>query len=326
MKNNSMKSFIKDPNSTCCDDAPGNGDNGPKDCVEKWKDELEDVCNRYSIEASLTAKYKEAYENSLGWETKLENWCGLIETTDEKVKAVVQELDFLLQQLKTVCVKSKCTYEVLQKLTCLVKTIFDCFYTYDDNQKGLKKKIADFKELINCLKSVGEKEKGEVIACIDAYEAKITIVCDMQKEVLEKLLATLQCADLLWAYICGELGLEYKLNGIRTILIGGTIAEGTSEEDCDPEDEDSGPKYPCDDKEAKPMPVFPIKEETADPNAVKGNPYYVKVKEEFATAENQTKVLKQRWIDSKIISDKILSEKNSLTEAIKAAEALITTK
>lgn len=319
-----MKNFIKDPQSTCCDDRNGNGDSGPKDCLEKWRDDLEKVCNEYSVEAAKTAKNKEAYDNSLGWETKLQNWCVLIDTTDEKVKAVIQELYFLLEQVKTVCVKSKCTYEVLQKLTCLVKTIFDGFYTYEKNEIGLKKKIIQFKELINCLKGLGDKDKADVIACIEAYEAKITIVCDMQKEVLDKLLETLKCADLLWAYICGELGMEDKLEGIRDILSGDTSTK--DKDDCDPEEEENEPQYPCDHKKAKPMPEFPIKEDTSDPNTISGNTYYVKVKEEFKEAENQTKSLKEEWIKSKIKSDKILSEKNSLADAIKAAEALDTGK
>ncbi len=319
-----MKSFIKDPQSPCCDDNSGNGDPGPKDCLEKWREDLEKVCNDYSVEAAETAKLKEAFDNSLNWEDKLRNWCGLIETTDEKVKAVIQELDFLLERLKTVCVKSKCTYEVLQKLTCLVKTIFDCFYTYGENDNGLKKKIAYFMELINCLKHIGEKEKGEVIACIEAYEAKITVICDMQKEVLDKLLETLKCADLLWAYLCGELGLEYKLVGIRDILNGETSEE--EDDDCDPEEEEPGPQYPCDHKKAKPQPEFPIKEETEDSNTVSGNTYFVKIKGEFEEAETQTKTLKDQWIASKKASDKTLSQKNNLTDAIAAAEALDTGK
>ena len=320
-----MRSFIKDPQSTCCDENPDNGGTGPKDCLEKWKEELDKVCNIYNIESAETASLKEAYDNSLGWETKLKNWCELIETTDEKVKAVIQELDFLLAQLKTVCAKSKCTYSAIEKLTCLVKTIFDGFYSYSQTDKGLKKKISYLKELINCLKHIKEEDKTEVIACIEAYEAKIIAICETQKDVLDKLLETLKCADLLWAYICGELGLEYKLTGIKAILKGETPAG----HDCDKKEEKeeaTSPKYPCDDKKAKPQPEFPIKEETQDTNTVKGNTYYVKVKEEFKEAEIQTKALKEKWIDSKKASDKRLSEKNSLTDAIKAAEALNTGK
>ena len=317
-----MKSFIKDPQSTCCDERNDNSD--PKDCLEKWREELEQVCIDYKIEAAETSKCKEDYDNSLGWEIKLKNWCELIETTDEKVKAALQELEFLLKQIHTVCVKSKCTYEVLQKLTCLVKTIFDCFYTYEKNEVGLKEKVEEFKKLIECLKNLGDKDKADVIACIEAYEAKLAAVCELQQAVLEKLLETLKCADLLWAYICGTLGLEDKLKGIRDLLKGDAPVEDPDY--CPPEEPEGGPKYPCDDKEEKPMPEFPIKDDTVDPNTISGNAYYEKIKKEFKEAVEQTKARKEAWIDKKDISDRTLSEKNSLTEAIKASEAIDTGK
>ncbi|WP_103069634.1 hypothetical protein [Aquimarina sediminis] len=320
-----MKSFIKDKNSNCCQDDGGNGGSEPKDCLDKWKIEHEEVCNKYSVEAAETERLKEAYENSLAWETKLKNWCNLIEATDGKVKAVVTELDFLLEQIGTVCVKSKCTYEVLQKLTCLVKTIFDYLYTYEKGEEGLKKKVVLLKELIDCLKHLDDKDKDEIIACIEAYEEKIKLVCELQEGVLTKLLETLKCATLLWAYICGELGLENKLQGIRNILSGTSHDEGDCDDSEEKEDHDT-PQYPCDHKKAKPMPEFPIKDETTDTDTASGNTYYVKIKGEFKDAENMTKSLKDQWVDSKKISDKTLSEKTSLAEAIKVAEALNTGK
>ncbi len=316
-----MGSFINDKEKNkCCTDG-GNGDQDPKDCLEKWEVQLKEVCNTYTIEAAETNKLQTAYENSLVWKTKLKNWCDLIETTDEKVKAVVTELDFLLEQIKTVCTKSKCTYQVLEKLTCLVKTIFDGLFTYSSDAEGLKTKIIKLKELIKCLKDVDSKDQADVIACIEAYEAKIKVVCDMQDAVLTKLLETLKCATLLWAYICSETGLENKLDGMMTVLTG---ENGEEEEDCGPEDEEpeGDPKYPCDDKKAKPLPVFPIKNETTGGSGTpSGNDYYVKIKEEYKVAQDKTKALKEDWAESKKISDKTLSQKSSLTEAIKAAKA-----
>ncbi len=314
-----MKSLLKDKNSKCCN---GDSDNGsePKDCLEKWEKEHKDECNRYNEEKAMTDKDKEAYDNSLAWETKLEGWCELIEKTDEKVKLVGTELDFLLEQVGTVCVKSKCTYEVLEKLTCLVKTIFDCLQTYDDSEPGLKKKIENLKDLINCLKDISDKEKADIITCIEVYEEKIKAICDCQEAVLEKLLETLKCATLLWAYICGELGLENKLIGIQKVFNGETVE--TPEEDCGPEMPDTAPGYPCDHKAAKPMPEFPIKAADSTDMSPKGNAYYVKVKTELKTAEDTTKMLKDKWVVSKKISDKTLSKKNGLNEAIEAAKAL----
>ncbi len=316
-----MGSFIKDKEKNkCCTDG-GNGDQDPKDCLEKWEIELKQVCNTYTIEAAETNKLQTAYSNSLVWETKLKNWCDLIESTDEKVKAVVTELDFLLEQIKTVCAKSKCTYQVLEKLTCLVKTIFDSLFTYSTDAEGLKTKITKLKELIKCLKDVDSKDQADVIACIEAYETKIKVICDLQDAVLTKLLETLKCATLLWAYICSETGLENKLEDMKTVLTGSI---GEDVENCGPEDEEpeGDPKYPCDDKKAKPLPVFPIKNETSGSNGTPtGNDYYVKIKEEYQVAQDKTKTLKDDWVESKKLSDKTLLQKNSLTDAIKAAKA-----
>lgn len=316
-----MGSFIKDKEKNKCCSEGDNGDQNPKDCLEKWEIELKRVCNTYTIEAAQTNKLQTAYANSLVWETKLKNWCNLIETTDGKVKAVVTELDFLLEQIKTVCAKSKCTYQVLEKLTCLVKTIFDSLYTYSTDAEGLKTKIIKLKELIKCLKDVDSKDQADIIACIEAYEAKIKVMCDMQDAVLTKVLETLKCATLLWAYICSETGLENKLDGMKTVLTGST---GEEVENCGPEDENTegDPTYPCDDIKAKPLPVFPIKNETSGGNGNPiGNDYYVKIKEEYQVAQDKTKTLKNDWVESKKISDKTLSQKNSLTDAIKAAKA-----
>lgn len=309
-----MRKFIvKDD---CCSD-PGNGDNGPKDCLEKWREEHKEVCNEYDIIAAETSKHKDDYDNSLNWETKLKNWCELIEEADEKAKDVVLHLDFLLEQLVSVCQKCDCTVEVLEQLNCLVKIIFDCLYTYEENNKGLKDKILILKEAIECLKKLEEKDKEEILVCIEAFEAQIKAICDTQESVLTKLLETLKCATLLCKYIGGEGGLKDKLEGIQDDF-NGTVPTPGEDEDCDPEEEENGDKYPCDDKAAKPIPEFPI---ITDEENKQGNPYYEKVKADFAIAEEATKTRKEQWVESKKQSDKKLAKKNSLAEAIEAAEA-----
>ncbi len=323
-----MKSLLKNPKSKCCEGDGGNGDSKPKTCLEEWDQELKTVCDRYTEEAATTQKDKEAYENSLGWEAKLTNWCNLIEETDEKVKAILVEINFLLAQIETVCVEAKCTYKVWEKLTCLVKTIFDSLYTYEKGNEGLKDKVLHLKELVKCLKDVKDEDKDKIIACIDKYEEKIKKICDCQEDVLSKLLETLKCATLLWAYICSDMGLEDKLESMRNTFSGkedkGDDSKG-EEDDCDSDDDsdDNGePKYPCDDKEAKPLPKFPIKADNSTDSDPKGNDYYVNVKKDLKTAQDKTKSLKDAWIKSKEKSDETLSRKNSLKDAIAAAEAL----
>jgi len=309
--------FIK--HSKCCTDS-GNGTTEPKDCREKWEKEYKIVCNDYNKLAAVTSLNKVAYVNSLGWKDKLKNWYELVDKTDEKAKAIVTELDFLLEQVNGVCNKSDCTSEAIGKLACLVKSIFDCLYTYDDTSVGLKDKIIEFRNAVECLTTVSDEEKEEVYKCLEDYEKKIILVCDLQDAILSKLIETLKCAKLLYAAICKEGGLKDKLKGIKEDFNGTTPEE--EHEHCHPEDEESSStkkkvkevkevKYPCDDKEAKPVPVFPISE----------GDYYNDLAGDLETATEETENLKVKWIDAKKLSDKKLSQKNSLAEAIEAAKA-----
>lgn len=314
-------------NNACCYDGGGNDDPDAQDCLDKWKEQLEEVCNQYTESSAETFQHEEEYINSLGWETKLKNWNEIIKKTDEKAKTIVKELEFFLEQAKVVCENSKCTTEALEKLNCLVKSIFDCFFTYlDSTDPGLKDRIIEFKKTIDCLNSISDEDKVEVIKCIEAYEQKIILVCDMQDAILTKLLETLKCAYLLSASICGDDGIVGKLEGILDDFKG---MEG--DEDCEHEDhhtdngdndqeskprkraydEDQNYMYPCNDKLAKPKPRFPIHK----------SKYYKNLEEGVEIAKDKTENLEEVWIESKKKSDKILSHKTSLTEAIKAAEA-----
>lgn len=313
-------------NNACCYDGGGNDDPEAKDCLDKWKEQLEEVCNRYTEWSAKTFQHEEEYVNSLGWETKLKKWNEIIKKTDEKAKTIVKELEFFIEQANVVCENSKCTTEALEKLNCLVKSIFDCFHTYmDSNDQGLKDRVIEFKKTIDCLNSISDEDKAEVIKCIEAYEQKITLVCDMQDAILTKLLETLKCAYLLSASICGDDGLEGKLEDMLDDFKGKEEDEDCTHEDHHMDDDDKDQAaarkktydgdqhymYPCNDKKAKPKPKFPIHKSM----------YYIKLEKGVGIAIDKTEGFEKTWIESKKKSDKILSHKTSLTEAIKAAEA-----
>ena len=142
-------------------------------------------------------------------------------------------------------------------------------------------------------------------------------VCEMQDAILAKLIETLKCAKLLYAAVCKAGGLKTKLKGIKVVFAGD---QPEDDEHCDPDDSpgekgedtgDSGEKYPCDDKAAKPIPKFPISE----------GDYYKEIGEALDKAIEETAKLKESWIKCKTDSDRIQSRKMSLEEAIKAAEA-----
>lgn len=306
-----MAKFLK--NNDCCTKEPGNGDSDNKDCLDKWKEQLKEVCNEFSIKSAVTQESKAAYENSQSWEAKLKNWKILIEETDVKTKEIIRVLDFFLAQIKTVCKNAECTNKTLELLLCLVKSIYDCFVTYDKDNKGLKEEIEDLKKLLNCLTNVKDDVKKEVLKCIEAYEDKIKMVCETQDATLNKLLETLKCAQLLFAAICKENGLKYKIEEMEKVFkgeiesSGESTNEGTevSEGHCDPADEN----YPCTDKDIGCEGLFPIDQ----------NPYTTKISIDYDTADIRTKELEALWIDNRKVSAGLSSKKGSLKEAIEAS-------
>lgn len=300
-------------NRACCDNGTGDG-NQPTDCLDKWKQELVDVCNRYNEMAAKTNSYHDTYTNSLTWETKLKRWHDLVETTDGKAGDVVNTLQFFVDQIDILCENSKCTVEALEKIMCLVKRIFDAFYTYEEDKLGLKDKITSFKKEVECA-NASDEDKAEVLKCIEAYEAKIMLVCQLQNAILQKLLDTLKCAVQLDSYFCDEdSGLKKKIMAIIVDFEHGL----PEEKKCGTGDHQGGgnetnvTEFPCDPKKVKPRPKFRIGD---------GNIYYGGLEEAYETAVEKTTSLKEKWMKYKKKSDKKLSHKTSLTEAIRAAEA-----
>ncbi len=308
-----MAKFLN--NNDCCTKKPGNGDSEDKDCLEKWEEQLKVVCNEFSIKSAVTQESKAAYENSQAWEAKLENWKKIIEESDKKAKEIIRVLGFFLAQIKTVCKNAECTNMTLELLFCLVKSIYDCFVTYNEDNKGLKEQIEDLKKLLKCLTNVQNDVKAEVLKCIEAYEEKIIVVCETQDATLNKLLETLKCAQLLFAAICTKNGIKYKIEVMEKVFNGTFESSEESSEKgtelveghCDPADEN----YPCTDKDIGCEGLFPIDQ----------NPYTTKISEDYAAADVRTKELEDLWIYNKKVSDQILSRKNSLKEAIDATKA-----
>lgn len=306
-----MAKFLK--NNDCCTKDSGNGDSENNDCLEKWKEQLKEVCNEFSIKSAVTQESKAAYDNSQAWESKLANWKKNIEETDKKAKEVLRVLSFFLAQIKTVCKNAECSNKTIELLLCLVKSIYDCFVTYDENYHGLKQQIQDLKKMLNCLTNVQDEVKGEVLKCIEAYEQKIMVVCETQDATLIKLLETLKCAQLLYAAICKENGLKYKIEEMQKMLKGESESneenfnEGTKivEGHCDPADEN----YPCTDKDIGCGGLFPIDQ----------NPFTAKIKIDYEDAQMRTKELESLWIINRTISDRLATEKGSLKEAITVA-------
>lgn len=294
--------FLKD--TTCCDDDSGNGGNDGKNCLTKWEEQFTDACIDYSEKSAKADKQKDQYDNSYNWRDKLDKWFDLIEKSNEKADNIVIELEFFYGQVMEVCKNADCTNKALKKLLCQVKSIFDCLYTYEGCEKGLKDLIADLINAIECLKDAKDVDKDTAINCVKVFEEKINMVCELQDDLLCKLIDSLKCANLLYAYICEEEGLSFKLKNMLDEFNGIVVEEAS----CSPDDSD---QYPCDAKSKKPQPTLPI--ENGD--------YFKSTKDALDIAITKTDSFKNEWKDEKKKSDDALSIKNSLAEAIKAATA-----
>lgn len=299
-----MIKFLND--DTCCEDDQGNGGNGDKNCLTKWEEQFTDACNDYSEKSAESDKAKEKYDNSYNWRDKLDKWFVLIEKSNEKADNIVIELEFFHGQVMEVCEKAECTSKALEKLLCQVKSIFDCLYTYEETKKGLKALIADLIKAIDCLKDVNDTDKETAINCVKVYEEKIKMVCELQDDLLCKLIDSLKCANLLYAYICDEEGLSFKLKKVLDEFNGIIVEEASCSSD-----KDDSEQYPCDAKAKKPQPTMPI--DCGD--------YFKDTKKALTIAVTKTDEFKVDWVKLKKESDKALSRKNSLAEALKAAKA-----
>ncbi|WP_298754763.1 hypothetical protein [uncultured Psychroserpens sp.] len=293
-------------NKTCCEDDQSNGGNGDKNCLTQWEEQLTDASNDYSEKSAESEKAKEKYDNSYNWRDKLTKWLDLIEKSNEKADNIVIELEFFYGQVIEVCKNAECTSKALEKLLCQVKSIFDLLYTYENGEDQLKALIAKLIKEINCVKDVKDQDKETAINCVKVYEEKIKMVCELQDDLLCKLIDALKCANLLFAYICDEQGLRFKLKKILDEF-NGSIKEEAS---CSSDDDDSE-SYPCDAQAKKPQPTMPIDK----------SDYFKNTKSSLDIAIVKTDKFKEDWTKKKKKSDDALSRKNSLAEAIKAAKA-----
>ena len=317
-----MIDFLRD--NGCCTDTNNGNDPDTLDCLDIWKEQLNRVTAACNLKTATTTKTEDEYQNSLGWKDKLKNWKDIIEDTDEKADIIVNELKFFLDQVIIVCNNAEMATDKIEKLLGLVKCIFDCFFTYENANKGLKDQILDFKKAVECLKNTSDEDKAEVIACIEAYEQNIALVCEMQDAVLTKLLESFKCANLLCKAICGSGGLEDKIESLQSVFKSSdndganSHVENHSDDDDDKKkksrkksEDDHNYLYPCNEDAIKPMPKFPISQ----------SEYYIHIERDLNTATRKTNELKEIWVASKELSDRCLSQKAGLEEAISAAEA-----
>lgn len=303
----------------CCTEAetpaPGTPENGC--CIVTWEDKLKVATNRYNSSNATTIVAREKYVNALSWQEQLKVWKVNIDATDQKSKEVLNAITFFQAKVNTVCEDSNNATNSIKKLTLLLKRIFDEFYTYKVTEPGLIYQMETLEYYIEYYKFCSShKEKEQVETAVRCLRDSLKEVLALKDAILEGLINTLKHAFLLTTNICGAQGLKAKLQAMATYFDGKTIPNPDTLEAGKtvsglPKDNAS---YPCTNKPGYTKPVFPINN---------SNPYFKKIKKELEDAITNTGDLETAWKNAKKQSDKDLSVKEGLIEAIKAAELAV---
>ncbi len=299
-------------NNACCTDPTSGGTQG-SDCVDSWKNELKTVANEYNNVSAEADRSEDNYKNAFAWKEKLKTWLANLDKANQSALDISTEVTIFIEQVNNTCFNTECTAKAVYALLCEIKSIFDSFYTYS-NQTGLKDQVAELRKNVDCLKDLDPAIKTEILACIDDYDAKNKAVCALQNDLLKKLVDMYKCINLLYASVCEEDGLSSNLNALKEEFPTELVKQDPNQP---PVSTGTGLDiFPCDIGATKPKPQMPIGQ----------SDFYKQVSADFDSAVMITDQLKVAWDAKRIERDKLLARKNSLMDAIKAAEAAETGK
>lgn len=301
-----MDKLIK--HSKCCSELTGPSGQ-PTDCVEAWGEDLKKVTNDYNKVAAEADQALSNYNNASGWKARLTLWLDQLDKTNSSSLSITTELSVFIERVNTTCFNTVQTEKAIRVLLCEIKAIFDCFVTYAA-QTGLKDQITDLHKKVSCLTVIDGTEKDQILKCIEDYDAKVKAVCALQNDLLKKLVDIYKCVSLLYAAVCETEGLKDNLTQLSADFPKDLVKPNPTLPPDDPNQLGSQ-LFPCDPTVAKPKPEIPIAQGT----------YYTTMSAECDLAEKEVQKLKLDWEAKRKLRDKLLARKNSLTDAIKAAEA-----
>lgn len=322
MSNKKDKLLLKESEKCCSPADEGGPDNQPHNCVEQWRFELKTATQDYNEAASQATGIEKIYTNLVAWEGKLKFWVKNAETADKTLSDMLADLQQFMTLTATLRYNSRKTGHAVQILICLVKHIFDdvCELLQNSSDspdvKGLIQKLKDY---IECKSNLDEQKKMDALKCVSNYEDKVKVVFELQEAVLTKLLVILSNAKMLAKGVGNNKGnfgwgLYKQLEDLESRIQGQNPESKTKK--CVHDAPDSQVKNnvlpPCGTGVLKPrVRILPVNNSN----------YYKDLKGLEKNAGDQ--ILEQKANLDKIrqIRDSHLNRKNSLADAISAAEA-----
>jgi hypothetical protein len=342
---NIAEGFLREGENACCkEDAPWNPASGDG-CLASWREEIKTAANEYRRQSAQASKAEGIYTEALSWERKLWMWRDNADKAHEE--AVLAEAELVLLFSATVRLEENTTHtrRTVQAVLCLLKRIFEridlLLYEVESNEES-SNLLHKLKEFIRCSSKLDEQKKQAALECVATYEAKVRVINELQVSIMTKMLEILHLADLMVAYFSkGEFGLSWQLNDLRRRMKGEASStdkadacqKGSAAKPGDKQGGQSNPP-PCDPEIGK-LPsdrfLLPIRRAASVEGGknVRGESrqyYYGKLSELYEAAGKSTEDYKAQMDEARQARDQALARKNSLMEAIKAAEAAETAK
>jgi hypothetical protein len=208
-----MKEYSKNPSEPrplldqyerdmCCNAGKSVAAVQPQDCVEVWKQKLEDAVKAMKTAAAKYDKAKKSHEKAASWKAKLKKWKEDAEGAHDKAIDVYQELGRFKEAVERT--KTADTARAVKAVLCLVKFIFDDvddLLRVSNSVEETKGGIQELKQWIECNESLDANKKDKALSCIQPFENQMKIVNGVQADVLTKLLEILHRANLLVAAV-----------------------------------------------------------------------------------------------------------------------------
>lgn len=298
-------------------DKPGSTED--RDCIDQWKVDLEKVTNAYTTASANAIKAEGLFTNANTWKDKLKTWVNRAEDTDELAVKIASELEIFKTTVTNTVANTSKTVDAIKLLLCMVKDTFDDVFTLvRQSPPGDKGLIQELIFQIDCLTNVDERDKKIMLTCVAAYEEQMVAVYRLQKTILDLLLEVLNISYLLHQKIgSDDSGLATIIDNFINRLDGETNDDGylVEWETLYEEDRPDDVNPPCDESILAPDPtgnqLFPIAESN----------YYSLLEKDTLKAERAASFFKGKMEEARKERDRFLSKRNSLLEAIKAAEA-----
>jgi hypothetical protein len=183
--------------------------------LDKWKIELDKIVNTLKKLEANTLKAEITYTNATQWEAKLRGWLDNLLQTAALTQQLEAELTLFYAQLSAVSTSTQYVVQAIDILFREVKKVFidpalkDTSKCYPCDVETIGQMIRGIQNDVNCLGNLPNLNKGGgFLKKLTELEAKLKAVEDVREDILKKMIALVQSANLMSSSINNVDGLK----------------------------------------------------------------------------------------------------------------------